>query len=219
MSGWHSIVAVSERARAKLVEFAAAGIIPTRARMCLEDRYSDETKAAISAAQLDWYRAQGGGFEGPTTEELAAFIAAAPTVRVATENHPIDPKTWELMARDDSIWSDGAWAQNGGKFGTYFVGIEFSFGDLDALAEHWLPNSAGRNGAPSAPARRNLAPSTWHRWAEQYRKEHAPLPDVDRVILPAARAAFPDHHVTQQRVRDTFGGGKKGPRKWPEREA
>ncbi len=60
--------------------------------------------------------------------------------------------------------------------------------------------------------RRPVSVKEWKAWADQYRRDHVPLPDVGRVILQDARAVFGER-ITQQRVRDTFGGGKPGPRR------
>ena len=52
----------------------------------------------------------------------------------------------------------------------------------------------------------------WDAWVAFYRGEHPVLPSVDRVIWPAAQAAFPKNKVTKQSVRNKFGGLKRGPR-------
>lgn len=68
---------------------------------------------------------------------------------------------------------------------------------------------AVERGGPSTV--RPVSEREWAVWVAQYRREHAPLPDVGRVVWPAARAAF-GKRITQERVRAAFGGGKPGPR-------
>lgn len=61
------------------------------------------------------------------------------------------------------------------------------------------------------PPRRRAPDPEWQAWVAQYRADHPVLPDVDRVIVPAAKAHFAER-VTQARVREAFGGGKPGPK-------
>lgn len=90
-------------------------------------------------------------------------------------------------------------------------GLSFEAKGLCAFLE--LTVGAGR---PAELARSNgrKPPSAaeWTKWADAYRDKNPLLPDVDRVILPEARSAFPNNQVTQKLVRETFGGQKPGPR-------
>jgi hypothetical protein len=71
-----------------------------------------------------------------------------------------------------------------------------------------LPSAIANVGATP---RRRLSPREWNAWVDAYRSTNSPLPDVDRVIYPAARQEF-QQRVTQAMVREAFKGHRPGPR-------
>lgn len=103
--------------------------------------------------------------------------------------------TAENAIRDEAVWSE----------------VKFAARDVRRLAKNGDLRSF--YGARSRGASR-LQPTSpsWVAWVANYRSLNPKLPDVDRVIYPAAKAYFGDR-VTQQLVRDTFGGLARGPRK------
>lgn len=102
--------------------------------------------------------------------------------------------TADNAIRDEAVWSE----------------VKFAARDVKRLAKNSdLRSFYGARSRGSSRLQRTSP--NWVAWVSNYRSLNPTLPDVDRAIYPAAKAHFGDR-VTQQLVRDTFGGLARGPR-------
>jgi hypothetical protein len=188
---WHSISNVQPFARTKLVRMIRDGLLKSRARKYLEDRYSEDTLAQIAAAHLRAYDARGRLEPTMTDEDLEQFIACAPVTRIEHADHPIDPSTWYLIESDQTIWHDASWVhkQSDGKFGIYLVGIEFQFGDFEILREAWLKEVEA---APMLKGSKRPEPVIGRPRRPQYAVADAPLLDEMRKLISSGEASSPN---------------------------
>ncbi|MEO9132440.1 MAG: hypothetical protein ABI240_14690 [Sphingomonas sp.] len=127
----------------------------------------------------------------------------------------VQPWFWEDFTADGSSsqeWETGTFSGRGvgpnGLRRITLTGVYFLAASLDPTVPGSQPaGSALTSGLPSKPA---LATAELQRWWEKKAKVREQLGEADLVAM--VRAAYPESHVSRERIRELMGPRKTGPK-------